>query len=264
MTFKQWFFGANPGINPGFTNPRVDGAWKLPHILVLLTCIAITVALAFIFRKKSEKARKIVLWSLVGVILLLEILRRVKNIIAISITGGATFNDILYILLPRPWCAISCWGLIIAAIFRKKYLFNTASIMALLCALIFFAYPSAGFNNVYIYEFENLYSIITHSMLLITSISLITLKFTDFKYKDMWKDLICLAVIFVYAILEIYVLKIADNPLYFLPIEGNEVQEILGVGNALYVAIYTLFLIVFVNIFYLINDRKNVFKKRKK
>ena len=119
------------------------------------------------------------------------------------------------------------------------------------------------FSLVYIYEFENLYSIVTHSMLLVTSISLITLKFTDFKYKNMWKDLICLAVIFVYAILEIYVLKIADNPLYFLPIEGNEVSEIIGIGGVLYVILYFAFLVVFVNIFYLINDRKTVFRKRK-
>ena len=256
MTFKQWFFG-------GFDNPRIEGQWKLPHILVLLSAIAIIVAIACIFRKRSEKARKIVMWVLVGLILFFEITRRVKNIWNLIGTGSVTLNDVLYDLLPRPWCAISCWGLIIAATFRKKYLFNTASIMALLCAIIFFAYPSAGFNNQYI-QFENLYSIGTHTLLLITSISLITLKFTDFKYKDMWKDLICLAVIFVYAILEIWVIKIADNPLYFMPIEGNEVQEILGVGNALYVVIYTIFLIVFVNVFYLINDRKTVFRKRSK
>ena len=262
MSFKEWFFGANPAINPGFSNPRIDGQWKLPHILVLLTCIATIVAIAFLFRRKSEKARKIVMWVMVGIILLFEITRRVKNLIAISISGGATLNDILYILLPRPWCAISCWGLIIAAIFRKKYLFNIASIMALLCAIIFFAYPSAGFNNT-LMEFENIYSITTHAMLLVTSISLITLRFTDFKYKSMWKDLICLAVIFVYACLEIWVLRISSDPLYFMPIAGNEVMEILGVGGALYVIIYTLSLIVFINIFYLINDYKTVFRKRK-
>ena len=263
MSFKEWFFGGNPTINPGFSNPRVNGAWGLWHILTLVFCIVSILFIAFVFAKKSKKARTIVMWVLVGVILLFEITRRVKNIIAMCIAGGSTFNDWLYNLLPRPWCAISCWGLIIAAVFRKKFLFNIASIMALLCALIFFAYPSAGFNNLYIYEFENLYSIITHSLLLVTSISLITLKFTDFKYKNMWKDLICLAVIFVYACLEIWVLKISSDPLYFMPIEGNEVMEILGVGKALYVVIYCLFLTVFVNSFYLINDRKSVFKKRK-
>lgn len=262
MSFREWFFGSGQ-MNPGFSNPRVNMQWQLPHILVLLACIGTIIALAFIFRKKNEKTRKIVLWVLVGVILLFEIVRRIKNIWAMIATGSTSTYEVLHILLPRPWCAISCWALIIAAIFRKKYMYNAASIMALLCAIIFFAYPGAGFNNVYM-EFENIYSIVTHSLLLVTSISLITLKFTDFKYKGMWKDLVCVAVIFVYALFEMYVLKIADNPLYFMPIPGNEIQEILGVGAALYVVIYCAFLAVFINIFYLINDRKTVFKKRKK
>ncbi|MFQ6752192.1 MAG: hypothetical protein ACLRFL_01320, partial [Clostridia bacterium] len=141
-------------------------------------------------------------------------------------------------------------------------LYNITSITALLCAIIFFAYPSAGFNNL-LMEFENIYSITTHSLLLVTSISMITLKFTDFRYKDMWKDMICLAVIFIYACFEMWVLKIADNPLYFLPMADNEIQEILGVGNMLYVVIYTMFVAIFINAFYLIQDRHNAFKKRK-
>jgi len=263
MSFKEWLFGANSQINPGFSNPHVDMQWKLPHVLVLLTCIAAIIAIAFVFRKRSEKTRRIVLWVLAGIILLFEVVRRIKNISAMVMTNSVTFDDMLYTLLPRPWCASSCWAIIISAIFNKKYLYNMTSITALLCAIIFFAYPSAGFNNV-LMEFENIYSITTHSLLLVTSISLITLKFTDFRYKDMWKDLICLAVIFIYACIEIWLLQISDNPLYFLPMADNEVQEILGVGNALYVIIYILFVAVFINIFYLINDRHNVFKKRNK
>ena len=261
MTFKEWFFGENGPINPGFNNPSVNMQWKLPHILVLLTCIATIIAIAFLFRKKSDKTRRIVLWVIAGLILLFEVTRRVKNIIAMSITDSMTLDSMLYTLLPRPWCAISCWSIIIAAIFNKKYLYNVASFTALLCAIIFFAYPGAGFNNT-LMEFENIYSIATHSLILIGSISLITLKFTDFRYKDFWKDMICLAVIFVYACIEIWILKISDNPLYFLP-GDNDIQDIIGVGNTLFVIIYIAFVALFINLFYLINDRKNVLKKRK-
>ena len=117
--------------------------------------------------------------------------------------GEGSFTDYLYTLLPRPLCAIACWSLIIATVFNKKFLYNFASMTALLCALVFFAYPGAGFNNQYIL-FENLYSIVTHSLLLVTSISLITLKFTKFEYKNIWKEGICLAVILAYVFLEIY------------------------------------------------------------
>ena len=261
MTLKEWFFGENGTINPGFNNPSVNMQWKLPHILVLLTCIATIIAIAFLFRKKSDKTRRIVLWVIAGLILLFEVTRRVKNIIAMSITDSITLDSMLYTLLPRPWCAIACWSIIIAAIFNKKYLYNVASFTALLCAIIYFAYPGAGFNNT-LMEFENIYSIATHSLILIGSITLITLKFTDFRYKDFWKDLICLAVIFVYACIEIWILKISDNPLYFLP-GDNDIQDIIGVGNRLYVVIYIAFVTLFINLFYIINDRKNVFKKRK-
>ena len=251
MTFKQWLFSSYP-------NTSHAGQWGPVHITVLLACIATIVAVALIFRKRSDKTRKIVLWVMVGVILTFEIARRVINFIKMD---DYTLNNVLYALLPRPWCAIACWSLIISAIVNKKFFYNFASITALLCAIIYFAYPGAGFNDKY-FLFENVYSITTHSMLLVTSISLITLKFTDFKYKGMWKELICLAVVYLYALLEMYVLKIATDPLYFMP--GNDIQEILGVGNALYVVIYFVFMIIYVNIFYLINDRKNVFKKRSK
>jgi len=162
--------------------------------------------------------------------------------------------------LPRPWCAISCWMLIFTPIVRKKWYYNVTSFSSFTCALIFFAYPSAGFNNKFI-EFENLYSIISHSLILITSISLITLKFTDFRYKGIWKELVAFACIFIYAFIEIYILKIATDPLYFMP--GNEVQEILGLNYLSYLIVYVLFFIFYINIFYLINDRKAVVKKFK-
>ena len=129
---------------------------------------------------------------------------------------------------------------------------------ALLCSLIFFVYPSVGFNNKYIL-FENLYSIATHSLLLITSITLITLKFTKFEYKTIWKEGICFAVILAYVFLEIYGLKIESDPMYFMP--GNDVMEILGLGYSAYLVVYILFIAIYFNIFYLIDDRKFVFKK---
>ena len=49
MTFKEWFFGENGTINPGFDNPDINMQWKLPHILVLLTCIATIIAILFRF-----------------------------------------------------------------------------------------------------------------------------------------------------------------------------------------------------------------------
>lgn len=253
MTFKDWILSSYP-------NPSIQNQWGLMHILTLVACIGIIVALALIFRKKDEKTRKIVLYILVGLILLFELSRRVINLYK---TTDYTFHNILHILLPRPWCAISCWVLMISALVNKKFFYNFASFSALICAIIFFAYPGVGFNNKYML-FENIYSICTHCLLLITSISLITLKFTEFKYKTIWKTLVCYGVALAYAFLEMFVLKIESDPMYFMP--GNEVQEILGFGYPLFLVGYILFMAIYINAFYIIEDRKTVkslFKKEK-
>lgn len=252
MTFKDWIYSSYP-------NPKINGQWGALHIITLLLCIGIIVTLALTLRKRSLKARRIVLFSLAGLIFLFELTRR---IIIFSQMTDITFNSFMGTLLPRPWCAIACWTIMIAVLVNKKTLYNFASFSALLCAIIFFAYPGVGFNNKYIL-FENLYSICTHALLLITSITFITLKFTKFEYKTIWKDLICYGVVLAYALLEIFVLKIESDPMYFMP--GSDIQEILGIGYGAFLALYIIFIIIYINLFYLIDDRKNVKKlfKRK-
>ncbi|MBO5394662.1 MAG: YwaF family protein [Clostridia bacterium] len=256
MTFKEW-------ITSSYSNPPVNGRWGLLHILTLVGCIAIIVTLALCLRdKKGEegkhaKGRKIAIWVLVGILICFELARRIINL---SINTDWSFTRILHLILPRPWCAIASFSLIACVFVRKKFFYNYASITALLCSLIFFACPGVGFNNVYIL-FENLYSICTHALLLIISISLITLKFADFKYKGCWKEAICLVCVYIYAILEIFVLKIEGDPLYFMP--NGDIQEILGLGSGAYLAVYIIFVLLYINVFYLIGDRKRLLPKKK-
>lgn len=246
MSFKDWLFTNYPGAT------KVQ-PWGIMHILTLVGCIALIVVLALIFRKKDDRARRIVLWVLVGLILLFEIARRCINFAKMS---DYNFTSIMHLLLPRPWCAISCWALIISAIVNKKSFYNFACISSLLCAIIFFAYPGVGFKSPYL-GFDDLYSIATHCLLLITSISLITLKFTDFKFKDFWKVAVLYGLTLAYSFLEIYVLKIENDPMYFMP--GNDVQEIIGLNNQLYIIVYMAFTFIYFNLFPLIqwlNERK--------
>lgn len=246
MSFKDWLFTNYPG------DTKVQ-PWGVMHILTLLGCIALIVILANIFRKKDDRARRIVLWVLVGLILLFEIARRCINFAKMS---DYNFTSIMHLLLPRPWCAISCWALIISAIVNKKSFYNFACISSLLCAIIFFAYPGVGFKSPYL-GFDDLYSIVTHCLLLITSISLITLKFIDFKFKDFWKVAVLYGLTLAYSFLEIYILKIENDPMYFMP--GNDVQEIIGLNNQLYLIVYIAFTFIYFNLFPLIqwlNERK--------
>lgn len=245
MTFKEWLFSS-------YNNPSTNGQWGLLHILTLVFCAIAIIALTLIFRKKSTKAKRIVLFVLAGILLCFEITRRVVNLCKIQ-EGTATLNSILNILLPRPWCAISCWAIILSVFINKKYFYNFTSISALLCAIIFFAYPGVGFNNKFLL-FENVYSIITHSLLLISSICLITLNFTKFEYKKIWQEGICYGAVLIYAFIEIFILKIESDPLYFMP--NGDIQEMFNFDYLTYLLIYIAFMFIYVNLFYLISHRK--------
>ena len=248
MSFSEWLLSSYP-------NPHVNGEWGLLHIITLILCVLFIVISSLLLKNKSQKAKRITIWVLVGILIFFELSRRIINLYK---TEDYSFINILKILLPRPGCAISCWLVIIATIVNKKFLYNFASIISILCGFIFFCYPGAGFNNEYIL-YENLYSIVTHSVFFSTAICFITYGFTDFKYSSIYKELICLAIIAIYVYIEI-TFKIEGDPFYFMP--GNEVQEIVGFTYELFLPLYALFNIIYFNAYYLISERKLIFKKK--
>ena len=63
-------------------------------------------------------------------------------------------------------------------------------------------------------------------------------------------------------LITIYVLKIENDPLYFMP--NGDIQDILSVTYPIYLAIYITFMTIYINLFYLIGDRKTVFKRKNK
>ena len=81
-----------------------------------------------------------------------------------------------------------------------------------------------------------------------------TLNFTAFRYKKIWKVALCYIVILVYSLLEIYVLKIENDPMYFMP--NNDVQNIVGFSYSTYLIIYIAFTLIYFNLFYIIYELK--------
>jgi hypothetical protein len=108
--------------------------------------------------------------------------------------------------------------------------------------------------------FENWYSILTHALLLTTSITMMTLKFTEFRYREFWKVFLAIALVMVYALIEIYILKVQTDPMYFMP--GGDIQaDILHLSYGLYLFLYILVFLVFINVPYVITARKQMGKK---
>ncbi len=251
MTFAEWMFG-------GIENPFKAGQWGPLHIAVMICCVLLILGFYFIVKhaKDKEKAKKIIVFTLIGAIIFFEILIRYVRIVKLYCLHQPEMEglDLTWIMLPRPWCAVACLTLIASVFVKKPFFYNYASLSALLCSFIFFCYPGVGFNNVYLI-FDNWYSILTHALLLTTSITLIVLKYTSFKFNELWKVAICFLLTFIYGLIQIYVLKIHPDPMYFMP-NGDIQAGILHISYGLYLALYIVLFLAYVITPYILDDKE--------
>lgn len=84
-----------------------------------------------------------------------EVTRRIINLINsnyILESGHIDWHYVFYILLPRPWYALGCWTLMISPFINRKSFYNYTAMVCLLPAIVFFAYPEAGFKNIIRFE----------------------------------------------------------------------------------------------------------------
>ncbi len=256
MTFGDWLFYC-PDI-PTFDNPMINGRWGIWHILTIVISILSIITLIIVVKKvkNKEKSKKIIVTVLASFLIFFEIMIRIVKFKVYS--HILTFKWVVKFLLPYVWCAISCWALIFSVFINKKFFYNYASTSALLCSVMFFISPGVGFHNKYI-TFWNLYSIVTHAILFVMSVLLIKFNFADFKYKGFWKELICYAVTFLYSILTTCVFHMEKDPMYFMP-NGDIQLDILGISYGLYLSLYIIFVLLYINSFYLIADRNSIKK----
>ena len=80
----------------------------------------------------------------------------------------------------------------------------------------------------------------------------------------MGKLAICFALTFVYGLVQIFILKTQEDPMYFMP-NGDIQADILKISYGLYLFLYILLIVVYVNVFHIIGDKaavKAFFKKR--
>ena len=252
MTFHQWLYSQYP-------NPKIDGRYGPLHIHTFAVCLLMIVLCTLLMRKRTKKSKRIFLSVYALLILFFEITRRIIHFQVFEVYDLSSF---LSILLPRPGCAIACWLVMIAVAVNKKAMYNLAGIIAFLCGLAFFLHPGAGFHNEYIL-FENAYSIITHVLLFSSSVFFITLGFTDYNTKDLWQDVIGLATVFIYSLIEIFVIKIDSDPFFYMP--QSQVRVALGMPYGVFLPLYILVIGTAIALFYFIPYiKKTISNKRRK
>lgn len=252
MTFRQWLLDDN------FDNPSINGQWKALHIITLVICIALIIGVTLLLKNKDDKIKRRALLIISSILLFFEIARRIVNII-----NPITFTkyNLLWVLLPRPGCAISVWLVMLSPFINKKWFYNFTSIVSILCGVFFFAYPGAGFLHKYI-QFEDLYSIVSHSLFFVGAFLIVTLKLAKFNYRDIKYELVSFVGLVGYSLLEMFVFTknskgdpLELDPFYILA--NNEVQEIVGLkSHTLYLVLYILFIIIYIGAFYFFSRKK--------
>lgn len=185
MTFSDFWTNKN--------NPKLSNyLYNTRHILFLVGTVIAIVILSLIFRKKSEKSKRILFYVLGSILLLFEISSRVVKFI---VEENLTFEKAVKIILPMHICSVMVWVFIVAIFTNNKVLKNFACVGGLLATIVFLLYPSVGLNRVYM-TFDCLYSTLSHCVGFVCSILMLTLKRTDFDIKKMWQTYACFGAMF--------------------------------------------------------------------
>lgn len=246
MTFKDFWTNEN--------NPELSGyLYGTRHIILLVVTLILSVALTFVFRKKSQRVKQIVAYCFGGVFLFLEILSRVVNLI---ITTNYSLENIFKILLPMHICSVMVWVLAFAVFSKKQVLYNYSVLGGLLATLAFLLYPAVGINRTYM-SFTCLYSTVSHMLGFVFSVLLLTLGFAKFELKKIWQPILCFTLMFIWGAIVNFVIFPGSDYMYMIndPLELN-----LGFP---YQILYVALILIYILCFHLGYELKQKLKKRK-
>ena len=179
-----------------------------------------------------------------GIFVFFEVASRVVNLI---IADTYTLSSVAKILLPMHICSVMVWVFIFAIFTRKEFLINYSVIGGIIATLAFLLYPAVGLNRVYM-SFTCIYSTVSHMLGFVCCILLMTLGKASFKYKDIWKSLLCLTVMFCWGALLNFVIFPGSDYMYMV----NDPLE-LGL-NFPYQILYGAILLLYTLAYYVIYD----------
>ena len=245
MSFLDWITNSN--------NPDLDKSEYLfgtRHIIMLAITFILCVGLSLLFRKRSEKSKNVLLYSLASILLFFEITTRIVNLWILDVYNVKTILDVL---LPMHICSVMVWVIIIGIFSKSKILLNYSAIVGFLATLAFLLYPAVGINQKYM-AFTNIYSTVSHMIGFTISILLMTLKRVEFKFSKIWQPYLCLIIMFTWGYLLNWVIFPGSDFMYMR-------NDPLGLElNFHYYFLYIPILIVYVLSFYVISA---CFKKKR-
>lgn len=239
MSFSDFWTNEN---NPSL--PKSEYLYNTRHIIVLVVTFALCILLTLIFYKKSERAKRILLYVIGGIFVFLEILSRV---VYLSVAKEYTFQKVFEIIFPMHICPVMVWVYIAGIFSRNKVLLNFGAVGGFIAALAFLLYPAVGLNRVHM-SFNSLYSTGAHMLGFITAFLLISLGIAQFEMKKIWQTYVCFGVMFSWGALVSYVIFPVTDYMYMV----NDPLE-MDWGPIPYHVVYLLILAAYVFLFYSIS-----------
>lgn len=246
MSFSDWWTNSN---NPSL--PKSEYLFGTRHITLLLTTLILCIILTIIFRKKSDKAKRILFLTFGFIFLFFEILSRIVNLI---ILDNYTVENIAKIILPMHICSVMVWVFIFAIFTKKQFLIKFSVVGGILATTAFLLYPAVGINQTYM-AFTNIYSTVSHMLGFICCILLMTLGQVKFEIKKIWQTYLCLAIMFLWGVLLDFVIFPGSDYMYIV----NDPLE-LGLSfpyQILYGIVIIIYTFAYYGIYWLIK-RKNM------
>ena len=248
MSFSDFWTNEN---NPSL--PKNEYLYGTRHIIVLVLTAILCVVFSLVFRKKSEKTKRILLYSFGAFFLFFEISTRIVNLI---IAEEYSLESVMKILLPMHICSVMVWVFIVAIFSRKQVLFNYSAIAGTLATLVFLLYPAVGLNKVYM-SFTCLYSVLSHMMGFVCCVLLMSLGIAKFEIKKVWQPIICFTIMFCWGALLNFVIFPGSDYMYMV----NDPLE-LGLPFP-YQILYVIIILIYTLTYYLIYELKEKIKAKK-
>ncbi len=176
MTIKEWFVEYSERL------PRDAFMFKGLHLYNLIAVVLLAIVAVIVFLFISKKAQNIILYCVASIYLFSYVLISISRIIR------GTFS--VDTILPFDFCGIVIWATMIAVFFRQKWLNEFIAVGGLFASVVFIAFPEVGFGAATLH-FDDLYSIVIHDLMFITSIIYFFPRFSDLRWQTLYRQAIC-------------------------------------------------------------------------
>lgn len=182
-----------------YGSTELDFMFNLNHLWLLLSVIAFVTILTLIFKNKSQKTQKIMLGTVGITMVLLESGRFVWRLLK-HLSTNPTLEGFNWAWnFSFQLCAIMSWfvaiNLIIYAFSKKEHTkwnvvaFNIMVGVAGLGGFLTFLYPDLIHESRALYHWENVQTILQHTLLVFAPVFLVASKKVQIKFKNLWMPL---------------------------------------------------------------------------